>query len=261
MSELLDELQGDNCLNYGKYVQQSHACSLCMSKKHNEVNLLRVKKHMTFGDMADTLKVSEKLIRTHFENHFIPNQATQRILSLNENTSSEARDIIMNIMEGNFDFHTGLDLVMKSRAERLVDVKNRMKEMREARESYKSDDDEDDTVAFCKLSKVADDLEKALIETYRMYKQEMFPMDQAQINNALLSFKLTILQSMIDRILTVFIEYENSHPDSEKMIMDLRRGLALSFDVLESEVVKSGAKLLPNNAIETEASVEDEENN
>ena len=213
MSELLDELQGDSCLNYGKTMQESTVCSLCMSKKHNEINLLRVKKHMSCVDIADLLKVSEKLVRTHFENHFIPNKATQRILSINENTSPEARDIIANIMEGNYDFHTGLDLVMKSRAERLVDVKYRLKDMREARESYRSDDEEDDTIAFCKLSKVAEDLEKSLIETYKIYKQEMFPMDQAQINNALLSFKLTILQSMIDRILTVFIEYENSHPE------------------------------------------------
>ena len=257
MSELMEELKGDSCLNYGKSLHESTACSLCMSPKHNEINLLRVKKHMTFNEIAQTLNVSEKLVRTHFDNHFIANVATKRILNLKENTSHEAMEIVTHIMEGNFDFSTSMDLVLKAKVERLIDVKARLTEMRNLRESpsMQGQDTEDDTLNFCKLNKVAEDLEKSIIEINKTKQEFLFPMDQAQINNAMLSYKLSILQSMLDRIITVFIECENDFPSYAPIIAELKLRLAAQFNAIEADVTKAGGKLLTSGAIETEGEV------
>lgn len=261
MSELMDELKGDSCLNYGKSLHESTACSLCMSPKHNEINLLRVKKHMTYNEIAQTLNVSEKLVRTHFDNHFIANVATRRLLNLKENTSQEAMEIVTHILEGNFDFSTSMDLVLKSKADRLIDVKTRLTEMRNVRESasMRDPDAEDDTLAFCKLNKVAEDLEKSIIEINKTKQEFLFPMDQAQISNAMLSFKLSILQSMLDRIITVFIECENDFPSYAPVIADLKLRLAAQFNAIEADVAKSGGKLISNGSIETEGEVVEED--
>lgn len=261
MSELMEELKGDTCQNYGKSLHESTACSLCMSPKHNEINLLRVKKHMSYQEISKTLDVSEKLIRTHFENHFLPNMATKRLLNLKENTSQEAMDIVTHIMEGNFDFSTSMDLVLKAKVERLLDTRARLTEMRVLRESPSlgGGDVEDDTLNYCKLNKVAEDLEKSIIEINKTKQEFLFPMDQAQINNAMLSFKLSILQSMLDRIVSVFIECENDFPSYASVIAELKLRLSAQFNALEADVTKAGGKLIANGTIETEGEVINED--
>ena len=254
MSVLMDEVSGDSCLNYGKYLVQSVACSLCMSHKHNEINLLRVKKHMKFSDMAKPLDVSEKLIRKHFESHFIPSAATQRILNLAENTSQEAMEVVTNIMEGNLDIYAGLDLVLKSKAERLIDGKERLREMKAARASGNfSEEETDDTSNWCMVNKIVNDIEKSMVSAYELANNSLFPGGKDETSAAILSFKMGIAQGYVDRILGVLIQYENSHPELANSMMDLKRAFAAQFNDIELSIMKSGGRL---NAVDNRRAIE-----
>jgi hypothetical protein len=176
----------DSCLNYGKYVQRSMACPVCTHSRHNAINLMRAKEFKTYKEMSAELgNVSEKILRRHFEHHYIISAASQKLLDLKENTSPAAVELVRQIMEEDLDLVAGAKGVMKSKAMELSMITRRLEALQEAFDVNYFDDLEDgvldNTEMFIKLCRAKKDVEKSLLDTYKILDDKFFQIEKSLI--------------------------------------------------------------------------------
>ena len=92
-----------------------------------DINLMRAKYHISLEDIATQEGFDVKILRTHFDNHFILLPNVQKILDLKENTSKEAMDLVAGILEGNVDLYSTGKAVLQSKIQRLHTITQRLK--------------------------------------------------------------------------------------------------------------------------------------
>jgi len=259
-----------SCLDYGHTVQQSHLCPICKSSKCNDINLLRASEHLTYKQIADKIGASIKDVEKHFTKHFLLKEPIIQLLAVKENLNPVSQEIITKIFEGDSDIVSATGSVLKVKAERLLSMKERIKALDDEleMESYSTDEEGNELFgkshnykAYVALNDAANKLENSILEGYKIIDNKLFSTTQADLQRAILDFKLKYLQKVLDHIVLIFNTYEAKGDIYASVIRDLKIDLAKQFDFLELEVVKSGGTMLAGQkAIEAEViSDKDEE--
>lgn len=260
----------ESCLAYGKSVSQSAICPICKSSRMNDINLLRAVHHKTYDEISTEIGVKLSDVRRHFERHYRVNDNVAKVLAIKEHVKPEVQDMITKIFDQNVDFISGIQSIMKGRAERYLGIKERIDEL--DRERINNDYDYDpetktgmdktgNYTAYVKLQDIANKLESALAQDYKAMHDIFFSASQEDIQRAIIDYKLKYLQKVLDAIVIVFKMFEAKGPDYELIIHELRLSLAKQFDFLELEVVRAGGVIdaSQQKVIATEASVIEEE--
>jgi hypothetical protein len=227
----------DSCLNYGTYNQQSLSCPICTHKKHNDINLLRAKQYKTYRELATELSTTIAVVKRHFESHFILSPACQRLVSLRENSNESAQEIVRQILEEDLDLISGAKGVLKSKANQVTMLNNRIQALQEEFDRGNLDplDAPTNTNQFIVLIKALKDAENDILKTYKLVDDKLFP-SKEEFNDAFLHFQLAYLKKMIDNIQAVFIKYQNQTSESGELIDNMRKDLAQYFNGMELEV-------------------------
>jgi len=230
---------------YGKYLRKSTICPICLRLDHMEINMMRSRNHMTYGEIAGEKHVTIHALDLHFKNHFQVSQTNKDIIDLKENSNQESNEVIEKILEGNVDFFGGAQSVLTSKAQRLLPILNKLKILSDKAEI---DDLEDiERQDYILLNKLAEDIENSIMKIHNLIDKKMFPSSKEEIARAVMSYKLSILNKFVDDIILVLIEFEK-HDGYKDLIQQIRFALSQRISNLEAIVVKSGGEL---KAVET----------
>jgi hypothetical protein len=235
---------------YGRLIKRSSLCVVCQRIDHREINLMRARDHNTLGEIELEKQIPKRELRRHFENHFILTESNQEIINLRENTDSEKREIITKAFEGNLDVIEGASSILKSMAERLSMLRNRMRTLSDGLETETLDNkvlDNDDRNEFLDLNRECTKIEKEMLKAYEVIDKKLFPPNKEDLYDAVLSYKLDILSKMLDQIWIEFSEFERKSEAHFMLIQELKEQLAIRFNRLEDEILKSGGILRPSN--------------
>ena len=243
----------ESCLAYGRSLSQSPICAICKSSRQNDINLLRAVHHKTYDEIATEIGAKISDVRRHFERHYRVNDNVAKVLAIKEHVKPEVQDMITKIFDQNVDFISGIQSIMKGRADRYLAIKERIDELDKERLTGEYDYDPETKSgmdktgnynAFVKLQDIANKLETALAQDYKAMHDIFFSASQEDIQRAIIDYKLKYLQKVLDAIVVIFRMCESTSPEHALVINELRRALAQQFDFLELEVVKAGGGIL-----------------
>jgi len=228
---------------HGYYAKRSTLCPICTREDHMEINLARARDHIPLNDIAIQYGESPSLLKTHFGSHFLVSPTNQQILNLMEDDSQEAKEIVTKIFEKNIDLVDGAESVLQSKAQRLLPILNRIKELTDSQEiTVLSDEDKQELFL---LNKQAGEIEDSILKAYTTIDKKLFPFKKEELSNAVTAYKLSVLSKLLDQIQLVFIEFEHRSPEYSQLISEMRNTLADKFNQLEDIIVKAGGLLKP----------------
>jgi len=222
---------------FGKYTKKSRVCPICLRMDHMEINALRGRDYLTYGEISAQKNVTKESLDLHFTNHFIISTSSQQILDLKEDSSSEANEIVNKIFEGNIDLFSALQSILEGKAQRLHMINERVKHLSDNHEIDNLDDVEKQE--FILLNKLADTIEDKIVRVYQLMDKKLFPTNQEDMAKAILTYKLDILTKFVDGIIRIFIEFERN-PEYSDLIKQLRISLSQTVSNLEAGILKSG---------------------
>ena len=222
---------------YGKYLRRAKGCAVCLRTSHMDINLKRAKQHMTIQEISDEENLGKDILNMHFRNHFIIATDIQRILDLKENTGRESLGIISKILDGEIDLFHGVQGIQESKMQRLAVIHNRIKELADLQEQQPLEDIE--LQEFYQLNKLAEESENSMAKLYQITDKKFFPSNREDLSNAILSYKLNVLNKILDAIQVEFMQYEKD-PIYAPLIQQIRVGLSKRFNFLESTIMQSG---------------------
>jgi len=225
---------------YGYYVTQPPICPICNKSNHMEINLLRARDHLSYEQIARTVKLSgvnPDTLRTHFRGHFIISSAQKKMLELKEDASPESLEIIHKVFEGDIDIFSASMSILQSQAKRLSAVTQRLDFLNAHMEIDSVDDI--DKQEFIQLNRVASDIENSMERVYSIMDKKLFPASKDELSNAILQYKLGVLGKIIDMIQLCLIELERD-PQFTAAIHRIRQLLSEKIGNVEDEILKSG---------------------
>lgn len=228
---------------YGHYVKRSTLCPICRRSDHNQINLARARDHVKIYDMCKTFSVQPEALKAHFTNHFIVSPRNQKVLDLLEDDSSEAKELVTKILEGNIDLMEGAEGVLKSKGQRLHIMTQRIKELSDKQEIGSLEDIE--VQELVQLHKITNDLEDSIMKVYAIVDKKLFPFKKEELGNAVAQYKLSVLSKLLDKIQIVFLEFEGKSDTYSQMISEMRVVLARHFNDIEDTIVKAGGIIQP----------------
>ena len=224
-------------VTFGKYSKKSRICTVCMRRDHMEINRMRAQDHMTYDDIVRLKGISRDALDVHFRKHFYISKHNQDILDLKEDSSQEANDIITRALEGDVDLFGGGLSVIESKAQRLSDIKNRLRYLSDRAELNTLDDVEKQE--YIALNKLAEDIENSIVKVQQIIHKKIFPSSKEELAKAVMSYKLSVLSKFVDDIVLVLIELEKN-PDYKEVVHQIRLSLSQRVSFLEAKVLKSG---------------------
>jgi hypothetical protein len=230
----------ENLEYYGKYIKRSRACSICVRADHMDINLLRARDHKKLTEISVDKELSMDMLTLHFNNHFLLSDNIKTILNIKENTSQESNEIITSILEGNIDLHTAIQAVLESKAQRLHQMRQRIKELSDNQEARSLAVEE--TQELLQLNKLAEYTENSITKTYKIIRDNLLNMSKEDMENSILSYKYDILKKMIDNVQMVFVEYERDETYAP-LVRKMRLSLSERFNLLEETILRTGGVL------------------
>jgi hypothetical protein len=224
---------------YGKIIRNSTVCPVCIHKNSMEINLSRARDHLSINDISIQFKMPMKVLKTHFENHFILTSRQQRLINFKENSTTETKEIVTQILDENIDLVDGAKSVLEAKVKRLNDIMSFMRDLADRREIDALDDVEKQE--YIQYHRIANELEDAILKTYVTIDKKLFPIKREDLIPALISYKLNLLSKMSDQIQIVFLEFERKYPDMISIIIEMRKELASKINSMEHTISKSGS--------------------
>ena len=249
-----DLLEQEDVSYYGRYLRRARGCAVCIRKNHMEINLKRAKQYMTIQEISEEENLGMDILNMHFRNHFIISTNIQKMLDLKESTDRESQGIVARILDGEIDLFQGSQGVLDSKAQRLAIIHGRIKELAEIQETQGLEAEEQQE--FYQLNKLAEEAENSVVKTYQIIDKKLFPVNREDLSNAILSYKLNVLNKVLDAIQVEFMQYEQD-PTSAPLIQKIRVGLSKRFNFLESTILQSGGIIqVPKETKETDGDIE-----
>lgn len=237
----------------GSYIKKSRICPICMRLDHMEINMMRARSHMPVHSISQQKGVSPDALTLHFKNHFIISKNNQDIIDIQENSSQESNEIITRILDGDIDFFGGAQSVLKSKAQRLLPIQNRLKALSDQHEIDNMEDV--DKQEYILLNKLAEDVENSIMKVHQIIDKKMFPSSKEEIVRAVMSYKLSILNKFVDDIILVLMEFEKQ-AEYRDLIQQIRLSLSQRVSNLESLIIKSGGEMRAIEPDENEIQIE-----
>jgi len=228
---------------YGKYIRRSKICSVCNRSNHMEINLLRARQHMTLSDIATQEGFDMKILKLHFDNHFILLPNVQKIIDLKENTSREARDLVAGILDGSVDLYSTGKAVLQSKIQRLYPITQRLKKFADMEEDDATPLEEIEIQEKIQLHKLATDIENDILKTEQVLDKKVFG-SREELSNAMLSYKHDFVSKILDAVKVELMRLENDPADAPT-VNKLKHALAQRFNMIEELIFQSGG--LPSN--------------
>jgi hypothetical protein len=226
--------------NYGTVVRRSTICPICLRNDCMKINLARARDHKKFTIIAAEFGTSIENLRTHFRGHFIIQESQQTIIDYKEDDSTEAKEIVTKIFDKNTDIVDGAQSVLQSKAERLTELNAIRHELADRREINALDDVEKQE--YVQYHKLINDLENSILQTYVVLDKKIWGKD---LGNAVTSYKMSILQKLVDQVILVFLEFEKKSPEFQAMIKEMRIELSKRINEMEELISKSGGLITP----------------
>lgn len=222
---------------YGHVLRYSAMCTVCRHVDLAKINLARAKDHKAYSSISKEFGVPVEALRKHFDNHYELSGYNKRIVNLQDNTSTEAKEIISKIFDGNVDLLDGTTAVLKSKAVRLNAIRARIEELTTNIEVDAAEDV--DKQEFIMLNRLAHDIEDSIIKAYQIIDKKIFPFKKEELSNAVLSFKLDTLDKLTDEVLIVLDEFKKN-PEYTDLINAMKLAISNRIALLEKDILKSG---------------------
>ena len=226
--------------NYGRILRRSTICPVCLRNDCMKINLARSRDHKKYTIIAAEFGTSIENLRTHFRSHFEVAETQQTIIDYKEDDSTEAKEIVTKIFEGNTDIVDGAKSVLQSKAVRLVEMNAIRQELADRREIDALDDVEKQE--WLQLHKLADALENSILQAYQVLDKKIWGKD---LGNAVTSYKMSVLQKLVDQVILVFLQFEKKSPEFQDMIKEMRVELSKRINEMEDIISKSGGLITP----------------
>jgi hypothetical protein len=226
--------------NYGTVVRRSTICPICLRNDCMKINLARARDHKKFTIIAAEFGTSIENLRIHFRGHFILQESQQTIIDYKEDDSTEAKEIVTKIFDRNTDIVDGAQSVLQSKAERLTELNAIRHELADRREINALEDVEKQE--YVQYHKLINDLENSILQTYVVLDKKIWGKD---LGNAVTSYKMSILQKLVDQVILVFLEFEKKSPEYKEMISEMRVELSKRINEMEDIISKSGGLITP----------------
>lgn len=205
-----------------------------------EINLLRARDKVSLQEISTQTQFTIDTLEKHFKNHWLIAPKEKKILDLMENSSEEANLLVERIMEGDADIFSGSQAVLESKIQRLHPIQQRLKVLSDKLECDALDDTEKQE--YILLHRLANDIENSITKIQQIIHEQLFPVKREELSRAILNYKLSVLQKLIDQIILVFLEFE-SKPEYKVLIADLRLELAQRINAIEENILRSGTLL------------------
>ena len=225
---------------YGNYIKKSRICPICMRNDNMEINRLRAVDHLPYDAIINIKGVTRDALDTHFSKHFIISTVTQDILNLKEDSSQEANEIIKRVLEGEVDLFGGSQAVLKSKIQRLHDIRERLKFLSDRQEIDSLEDIEKQE--YIMLNKLAEDTENSIMKVHQILHKKVFPSSKEELTRSMLAFKMSVLSKFVDDIVVTLIEFERNK-EYQELIRQIRLSLSQRVSSLEALIFKSGGIL------------------
>jgi len=227
---------------YGKIHKRSRLCSICTRPDYMDINLARARDHMPYEDMIYRFNVTPDALRIHFTNHFYISRNNRNIIELRENSPTEANEFVDRMLEGDLDFFCAMEAVLKSKAKRINAISSRIDTLTDNQEIDNLGNFE--TGEFIQLNKLLNDLENDAVKVQELMVKKIFPGGKEEMNNAVMSYKYSVLTKMLGAIQLSLNELEQQE-EYKPMIHEMRSLLASKINSIEDDVLRSGRIVRP----------------
>ena len=229
--EILDTLN-----RHGRYIRKSLLCPVCNRADHIEINLMRAKDHLSLKEISSATGITVELLEKHFQKHYLLSSQNQKLLALKEDVSSEAKEIVARLMQGDLDMYGSIAAILKGKAQRLNEIYSIINEYNTKRDmDIISDMEIQEWVA---LNKLAADLEDSIVKTVQLIDRKIIKVKNIE-KSAVQAYELQILSKMVDCIQLVLKEIEQEGDLERKVIQKIRHKLAQYFNAMEDKILKS----------------------
>lgn len=235
--------QDSNIRKYGNQITNSHLCSVCLSKHHNQVNLLRGRDHKTLDEICNIIQapgITVANLEKHFKNHFILTKSSSDIISLKEENSPEASELVRKVLENEIDIFSAGQSILEVKSKQSHFVMNRIEFLNAHLEEDSADDV--DKQEFAALNKVLTEITNSMAKIYVIMDKKLFPSSKEDLSNAVLQYKLNVLSKIIDTIQLALLELE-LNPKYYEVIQQIRAALASKIGNIEDEILKTGGMM------------------
>ena len=232
-----------NIKKYGNQITNSHLCAVCLSTHHNRVNLLRARDHKTLEEICNIIQapgITIQNLEKHFKNHFILARSSNDIISLREENSPEAMELVRKVLDGEVDIFSAAQSILEVKNKQSHFVMNRIEFLNAYLEEDKVEDV--DKQEFAALNKVLTEITTSMMKIYTIMDKKLFPPSKDDLSNAVLQYKLNVLSKIIDTIQFAFLELETT-PKFFDVVQEVRAALAAKIGNIEDEILKSGGLL------------------
>jgi hypothetical protein len=233
----------DSISSYGVVARKSTICPICLRNDCMKINLARARDHKKITIIAAEFGTAPDSLRTHFRSHFIISENQQRIIDFKEDDSTEAKEIVSNIFEKNIDMVGGAQSVLQSKALRLTELNTLRQILADRREVDALDEVEKQE--YVQYHKLINDLENSILQTYVTIDKKLFPFRKEDLGLAVTSYKLSVLQKLLDQVILVLIQFEKKGPEYAEMVKEMRVVLSEKFNEMEDIISKSGGLITP----------------
>ena len=228
---------------YGRQLTNSHLCAVCLSKHHNQINLLRGRDHKTLDEICNTIQapgITVANLEKHFKNHFILTKASSDIISLKEENSPEATELVRKVLENEIDIFSAGQSILEVKSKQTHFLMNRIEFLNAHLEEDSADDI--DKQEFAALNKVLTEVTNSMTKIYVIMDKKLFPSSKDDLSNAVLQYKLNVLSKIIDNIQLALLELE-LNPKYYEVIQQIRAALASRIGNIEDEILKTGGMM------------------
>lgn len=225
---------------YGKQLTLSHLCSICTSKYLNRINLLRGRDHKTLDEICNDIQapgVTVDNLAKHFKNHYILNKSNTDIISLREENSPEAMELVRKVLDCEMDLFSAGQSILEVKNKQTHFLINRIEFLNAHLEEDSADDV--DKQEFAALNKVLTEVTNSMTKIYMIMDKKLFPSSKEELSNAVLQYKLNVLSKIIDTIQLCLLELERNTKYFE-VIQEIRKALASKIGNIEDDILKSG---------------------
>jgi len=229
---------------HGKYIRKSLLCPVCSRKDHIEINLMRARDHISLAEISRITGITEALLEKHFEKHYLISPQNQKLISLKEDTSAEAKEIVSKLLSGELDIYGSITAVLKGKAQRLNEIYSILNEYNARRDIDAISDLE--IQEWVALNKLASEIEDSILKTAHIVDKKFTNLKNLE-KSAVQEYELGILSKMVDSIQLVLKEIEKEGELEKQVIQKIRRRLADYFNAMEDRILKSSVILSEDN--------------
>lgn len=224
---------------FGKYIKKSRICPVCMRHDHMEINRMRAVDHLLIGQIMDTKGLTRDVLDSHFSKHFIISKHNQDIIDLQEDSSQEANEIVRRALEGEIDLFGGAQAAKESKAQRLVGIRERIKELEDRISLNREEAESIDRQECIMYHKEAGNIENDIFKIEQALHKSVLPSSKEDLMRAFINFKLNSFSKFVDAIILILVEIEREHPEWTDIIQLIRLMLAPRITAIQADIMKS----------------------